>query len=172
MSSLISVYTIHCIYFSCLLLCIVSTFYALQFWRKMLWKLSVYTIHPPIVHLGIMFQPSRPHSSWKKCDKNILMFENWRERKMKKIKGQICSSRLIPVYTIHPPTVQVCTKFQPSRPNSSWEKCDENFNVWILEKEKIKGRISSSTLILVYTIHPPTVHVCTKFQPFRPHSSW
>ena len=66
-------------------------------------------------------------SSWEKCDKNILMFENWRERKMKKIKGQIRSSRLIPVYTIHPPIVHVSTKFQPSRPHSSSEKRDETF---------------------------------------------
>ena len=84
MSSLISAYTIHCIYSSCFLLCIVSTFYPSQFWRKMLWKLSVYTFHPPIVHVCITFQPSRTHSSWERCDKNILMFENWRERKMKK----------------------------------------------------------------------------------------
>ena len=41
---------------------------------------------------------------------------------------------------LHPPIVHMCTKFQPSRPHSSWEKCDENFNTWILEKEKkIKG---------------------------------
>ena len=52
--------------------------------EKNLWKLSVYTIHPPIVHVGITFQPSRPHGSWEKCDKNILIFENWRERKMRK----------------------------------------------------------------------------------------
>ena len=170
MSSLISVYTIHCIYSSSLLLCIVSTFYASQFWRKMLWKLSVYIIHPPTVHVRITFKPSRPHSSWEKCDKNILMFENWTVRK---IKGQICSSHLIPVYMIHPPIVHVGTKFQPSRPHSSWEKFVTNiFNVWILEKEKIKGQISSSSLILVYTIHPPTVQVWSKFQPSRPHSSW
>ena len=51
----------------------------------------------------------------------------------------------------------------------------KNFNVWKLERKKneeIKGWISSSSLILVYTIHLPTVHVCTKFQPSRPHSSW
>ena len=166
MSSLISVYTIHCIYSSCLLLCIVSTFYPSQFWRKLLWKLSVYTIHQPIVHVGITFQASRPHSSWKRCDKNIWKLER---KKNEKIKEQIWSSRLILVHTIQPPIVHVCTKFQPSRPHSSWEKCDENFNIWILEKEKMKRRISSSSLILVYTMHPPTVHVCTKFQLSRPH---
>ena len=39
------------------------------------------------------------------------------------------------------------------------------------KNEKIKGRISSSSLIPVYMIHLPTVHVCTKFQSSRPHSS-
>ena len=92
MSSLISVYTIHCIYSSCLLLCIVSTFYASHFWRKMLRKLSVYTIQPPTGHVGITFQPSRPHSSWERCDKNILMFENWRERKTKKLRDKYAAA--------------------------------------------------------------------------------
>ena len=47
--------------------------------------IRVYTILPPIVHVGIKFQPSRPHSSWETCDerRKILMFENWKERKMK-----------------------------------------------------------------------------------------
>ena len=51
----------------------------------------------------------------------------------------------------------------------------KNFNVRKLERKKnekkIKGQISSSSLIPVYTIHLPTVHVCTKFQSSRPHSS-
>ena len=200
-------------------------------------------------------------------------------KKNEEIKGWISSSSLIPVYTIHLPTVQVCTKFESSRPHSSWEKCDEkfqclkigekekwknkgmnkcssmiavytihlcvpsfnllgltvpeksvtkifnvwkleknenikrwiraaawfrytryihpfstcvtsfkllgltvpeesltkNFHVWKLERKKkwrIKGQISSSSLILVYTIHLYNVHMCTKFQPSRPHSSW
>ena len=33
---------------------------------------------------------------------------------------------------------------------------------------KKKRQISSSSLILVYTIHLPTLHACTKFQPSRP----
>ena len=52
-----------------------------------------------------------------------------------------------------------------------WRKI---FKVWKLERKKneeIKGRISSSSLISVYTIQLPTVHVCTKFQSSRPHSS-
>ena len=81
----------------------------------------------------------------------------------------------IPVYKIQLPIVHVCTKFQSSRPQSSWEKCDKNFKVWKLERKKneeIKGWISRKSPIPVYTIHQPIVHVCTKFQPFRPHSSW
>ena len=80
---------------------------------------------------------------------------------------------MIPVYTIHPPIFHMC-KFHPSRPHSSGEKCDEKFSCLTIgekEKSKIKGRISSSSLIPVDTIHLPTVHVCTKFQPSRPQSS-
>ena len=96
--------------------------------------------------------------------------------------GRISSSSLIPVYTIKPPIVHVCTKFQPSRPqfqpsrpHSSWEKYDENFQcLKIGEKEKWRnqGKNKSSSLIPVNTIHPPIVHVYTKFQYSRPHSSW
>ena len=46
---------------------------------------------------------------------------------MKKIKERISSISLIPVKTIHLLTVDVYTKFQSSRPHSSWEKCDEKF---------------------------------------------
>ena len=101
------------------------------------------------------------------------MFENWERKKNEEIKGQISSS-LIPVDKIHLPTVYVCTKFQSSRPHSSWEKRDEKFQCWKLERKKneeIKGWISSSSLILVYMMHLPTVNVCTNFQTSRPHSS-
>ena len=49
---------------------------------------------------------------------------------------------MIPVYTKHPPIFHVCNKFQPSRPHSSGEKCDEKFSclkigdLKIGEKEK------------------------------------
>ena len=85
--------------------------------------------------------------------------------------GWISNSSLIPVYMIHLPTVYVCSKFQSSWPHSSWEKSDEKFQCWKLERktnEEIKGWISSSSLIPVYTISLPTVHVCTKFQSSRP----
>ena len=39
------------------------------------------------------------------------------------------------------------------------------------ENEELEGWISSSVLISsVYTIQLPTVHVCMKLQPSRPHS--
>ena len=101
------------------------------------------------------------------------MFENWR-KKNEEIKGRISSSSLISVYTMHLATVHMCTKFQSSRPRSSWEKCDEKFQWWQMERKKneeIKGWISSSSLILVYMIHLPTVHVRTNFQSSGPHSS-
>ena len=54
-----------------------------------------------------------------------------------KNKGMNKSSSLIVVYTIHLPTVHVCTKFQSSRPDSSSEKCDKKFQcLKIGEKEK------------------------------------
>ena len=93
----------------------------------------------PSVQVCTKFQPSRPHSSWQKCDRHFNIWKLER-KKNEEIKGQISSSSLIPVYTIHLPTVHVCTKFQSSRPNSSWGKCDENFNVWKLERKKNEGR--------------------------------
>ena len=46
--------------------------------------IPVHTIHPPIFHMCNKFEPSRAHSSWEKCNEKIfLMFENWRERKIK-----------------------------------------------------------------------------------------
>ena len=49
----------------------------------------------------------------------------------------------------------------------------DKFQCWKLERKKneeIKWWISSSSLILVYMTHLPTVHVCTNFQSSRPHS--
>ena len=175
----------------------VSTFYASQFLRKVwqkhfnVWKLDRKKkwknkgtnmqqppdsgIHDTPTHCPCVFQVSTFKASQflRKVWRKILMSENWKERKME-IKGQITSSSQILVYTIHLPTVHVCTKFQSSRPHSFWEKCDEKFQCWKLErkkKEEIKGCISSSSLIPVYMIHLPTDHVCTNFQSYRPHSS-
>ena len=48
---------------------------------------------------------------------------------MIKIKGQINSSSLILVYTIHQLVVHRCIKSQLCRPHSFCEKYDEKFNV-------------------------------------------
>ena len=77
-----------------------------------------------------------------------------------------------PDSSIHDTSAHCPRVYQVSVPEKSVMK---NFNVWKLERKKneeIKGRISSSRLILVYTIHLPTVHVCTKFQSSRPQFLW
>ena len=133
----------------------------------------VYMIHLPTVHVCTKFQSSRPYSSREKCDKKFQCW-NLERKKNEEILRWISSNILIPVYMIHLLTVYVCTKFQTSRPHSSWEKSDEKFQCWKLERKKneeIKGWISSSSLNLVYMIHLPTVHACTKFQSSRPHNS-
>ena len=134
-------------------------------------------IHDTSVHCPCVYQVSIFYASQflrKVWQKNVNVWKLER-KKNEEIKGQISSSSLIPVYTIHLPTVHVCTKFQSSMPHSSWEKCDKNFNVWKLERKKneeINGQIGSSSLIPVCLIHLSTVNVCTKFQSSRPHSSW
>ena len=136
--------------------------------------IPVYKIHLPIVYVCTQFQSSRPHSSWEKCDEK---FQCWKleRKKNEEIQGWISSSSLILVNMIHLPTIHVCTNFQTSRPHNSWEKCDEKFQCWKLERKKneeIQGQIRSSSLIPVNMIHLPTIHMCIKFQSSRPHSSW
>ena len=97
--------------------------------------IPVYTIHPPIVHVCNMNEPSRPHSFWDRCDETFQRLKIGEKEKWR-IKRQICSSRLILVYTIHLPTVHVCTKFQPSRPHSSWEKCNKKFLCLKIEEKE------------------------------------
>ena len=70
-------------------------------------------------------------------------FKVWKlvRKKNQEINGWICSGSLIPVQDIHLPTVYVYTKFQSSRPHSSWEKCHEKFQcLKIGEKEKWRNR--------------------------------
>ena len=88
--------------------------------------------------------------------KNVNVWKLDRKKNEKKNKGYINSTSLIPVYGIHLPIVQVCTKFQSSGSYSSWEKCDETFQcLKIGEKEKwIRGQISSSLI-------PYTRFICT-----------
>ena len=108
----------------------------------------------------------------------MINFNNWRwEKKRNEIKGLISSHSLIPVYMIHLPTAHMCTKFQPSRPYSFWEKCDKNFNVWKLSRKKNKGmnkRQQPDSGIHETSIHCPQVYQVQafKFQPSRPYSSW
>ena len=90
------------------------------------------------------------------------------EKEKWKNNGTNKSSSMIPVYTIHPPIVHVCNKFQPSRPYSSWEKCDKTFfNAWKLERKKnenIKGWIRAAAWFQ-YTryIHCPPVYQVSIF---------
>ena len=115
--------------------------------------IPVYMIHLPTAYVCIKFQSSRPHSSWEKSDEKF---------RSSRYTWYICSL----------PTYVPSFNLGPIVP----KKSDEKFQCWKLEKKKneeeIKGWISSRSLILVYMIHLPTVHVCTKLQSPRPHSSW
>ena len=143
---------------------------------------------------------------WRKL---FLMSENWRERKMKKIKGWIWTAAWFRLLRYIHPFSTCVTSFNLLGLTVPEKSVTKNFNVWKLERKKNKGRricsrslipvhtvpetsvmknfnvrklerkneeikgwIRSSSLIPVHTIHLPTVHVCTKFQSSRPHSSW
>ena len=157
--------------------------------------IPVYTIRLPNVHVCTMFQCSRPHRTWEKCDENFHIkgygmaeWQNhrvteWRKDKANPIKpplfqsgaiikGHISSSSLIPVYKIHLLTIHMCTKFQPARPEKVWRKMLMFVNWTEKKNEEIKGRKSNSSLIPVYKIHLPSIYVCTKFLSSWPHSSW
>ena len=87
-----------------------------------------------------------------KCDKefNVLDFER---KKIEEIKEYINTGSLIQVYMLHQPTVHVWTKFQLCVPLCPWEKRDEIFYTWKLERKKneeIKGRISRRNLVLFH----------------------
>ena len=104
-------------------------------------------------------------------------FNVWKlERKKKEeIKGQISSSSLILIYTIHLPTVMCVPSFNFLGLSVPEKSVTKTLNVWKLESKKneeINWWISRNSLILIYKIHPPIFHVCTKFQFCRPYSSW
>ena len=135
MSSLILVYTIHCIYYSSLygfsFLCLTVLenlfFEMFENWRER----NTRAVRGPDYSPAIVLSE----------EKDKFVTENWRKKKNGPIKRQIDSSSLIPVYTIHAPIVHMCTKFQISRPHSSWDKCDKNYKCLIIgEKEKWKNK--------------------------------
>ena len=67
-------------------------------------------------------------------------------------------------HSIYLATLKVYTKFEYSGCNRSWECCD---NIFLFERKKKwtkKSLISSSTLILFYTIQQVISNICTKFQ--------
>ena len=105
------------------------------------------------------------------------IFNVWKleRKKNEKIKGQIRAAAWFQ-YTryIHPFSMCV-TSFNLPGLTVPEESVTKNFLVWKLERKKnkgIKGQISRSSLILVHKIHLSIVHVCTMFQPSKPHSSW
>ena len=81
--------------------------------------IPVYMIHPALSTCVPSFNLLGLTVPEKSVTKVVQMLKNWRERKMKKIKGTYKSSSIIPVYTTHPSIVRVCTKCQPFRPHSS-----------------------------------------------------
>ena len=116
-----------------------------------------------IVHVGIKFQPSRPHSSWEKWQN---LFNVWKlERKKRRNKGmnkhQQPDSTCVPSFNL----LGLAVPEKSVTKILMFENCRK-------KNEKVKGQISSSSLIPVYTIYMPTVHVCTKFQSSTSHSSW
>ena len=76
----------------------------------------------------------------------MKIFNVWKLERKKEIKGQISSS-LIPVYTIHLPTIHLWPSFSLLDLTVPEKNVTKNFNVWKLERKKneeIKGQISSS----------------------------
>ena len=88
--------------------------------------------HCPRVQSFNLLGPIVPEKSMMK---NFYAW-NLERKKNEEIKEQISSS-LIPVYMIHLTIVCVYTKFQSSRPHSSWEKCDEKFSFERLWNDRI-----------------------------------
>ena len=119
-----------------------------------------------ILHLIAM--ASIPEKSMTK----ILNVWKLERKKNGRNKGMYNSSSLIPVLMIHTSIVHMCNKFLNLVGLTVPEKkATKISDVRKLGKRKIKGQISSSILILVYTIHPPIVDKCTKCQLCRLHSS-
>ena len=76
---------------------------------------------------------------------------------------------------IHQPTVHVWTKFQLCVPLSPWEKRDDFFYIWKLERKKneeLKGRISRRNLVLFHIKQQMIHNISTKLQNPMCNSFW
>ena len=171
----------------------------LKVWISSSILISVCTIQLPTVHVCIKFQPSRLYSFRENLDTRYICplstcvpsfslqgltiseksvtknFNVWKleRKKNEEMKGRIRVAAWFQ-YTryIHP--LSTCVTSFNLLGLTVPEKCVRKmFNAWKMERKKndeLKGWISSSILISVYTIQLPTVHVCMKFQPSRPLS--
>ena len=142
---MIAVYTKHCICSSCLycfnFLCLAvleqkcyEKFKCLntgekEKWRKKGWiRAAAWFRNTRYICPLSMCVPSFNLLGLTVPEKSVMKkFNVWKleRKKNEEIKRWISSSSLIPVYTVHLPTVQVRTKFHSSMPHSSSEKCDE-----------------------------------------------
>ena len=96
-----------------------------------------------------------------------LVTENFRDRKKKEIMGWISMSSLIPLYTIHPLFVHVCTKFQHSTCRPVWQTF---WALWTGVKEKwIKGRIRAAAWFW-YTRYIYPLSMCVPSLNFIGHT--
>ena len=107
---------------------------------------------------------------------NIIWKKEGKNENLKK-EGKMRISILISIYTVHFAILKMCTKFENTGSNRSWEICDRNFH-WrerILERKKneqIKGLISNMWLFFSYTIQLITIKLCTIFQSPNSSSCW
>ena len=121
-------------------------------------------IHDISAHCPHMYQVSIFQASqflrkvwWKISMLKIGEKEKW-------IKGWISSSRLIPVYMIHLPTVHVCTNFQSSRPHSSREKWQKISMLKIGEREKWRNKGTNEEQQPDSGIHDTSAHFPRVYQ--------
>ena len=137
----------------------------------------VYIIDQSFAHVCIKFQLCASQSL-RKERWNFLIFENLRERKMKKlrkIKGRINRRNLV-LFPIKQQMIHnTCTKLQNPMCNSSWEIFVTNFPrcitlEWEMEKKEKEGRINLS-FVFCHTIYLATLNVYTKFEDSGSHWS-
>ena len=143
-----------------------------------IWSSSLIPVHKrhlPTVQVCTKFNLQGLTGPEKSVMKNFNVWKLER-KKNEEIERQISSSSLIPVYILYICPLSMCVpsfNFQGlTVPEKSVTK---HINIWKLERKKneeIKRWLCCSSLIPVHTIHLPTVHMCTKFQPSRPHYSW